>query len=213
MTAPLGLYALALRQADRGGRERLELVDPDGRAIEGARAGDWTSLRPGDQALLDRCAGATLDVGCGPGRLAAALMRRGRPALGVDVCPEAVRQARRRGALAVRGDVFAALPMEGGWSSVLLVDGNIGIGGDPARLLRRCAGLLHRGGAVLAEVDPPGASSWEGAVRLRYGGRVSAPFPWAAVAAHDVGDLAHRAGLRMRTLWTEAGRWFAHLAA
>jgi len=211
VNAPLRLYAQALRQADRGGRERLELVDPDGRAIDRAAPVDWTGLRPGDTGLLDRCAGPTLDVGCGPGRLAAALARRGRPALGVDICPEAVRQARRRGALAVRGDVFAALPMEGGWTSVLLVDGNIGIGGDPARLLRRCAGLVHRGGTVLAEVHPPGANSWEGAVRLRYRGRVSAPFPWAAVAAHDVGELAHRAGLRVRTLWTEAGRWFARL--
>ena len=38
-----------------------------------------------DLRLLDRCAGPTLDLGCGPGRLAAALAGRGVPALGVDV--------------------------------------------------------------------------------------------------------------------------------
>ena len=64
---------------------------------------------------------------------------------------------RRRGGVALRRDVFDPLPGEGRWSHVLLVDGNIGIGGDPGVLLRRCAGLLRRGGTVLVEVDPPGA--------------------------------------------------------
>jgi hypothetical protein len=65
---------------------------------------------------------------------------------------------------------------------------------------------------VLAELHPPGATSSSGPVRLRYAGEVSALFPWAAVAAHDVGELAQRAGLGLRSLWTEEGRWFAQLA-
>jgi hypothetical protein len=44
-------------------------------------------------------------------------------------------------------DVYAApLPGEGRWRRVLLADGNIGIGGDPPRLLRRCRRLAGAAG-------------------------------------------------------------------
>ena len=45
------------------------------------------------------------------------------------------------------------------------LDGNVGIGGDPARLVRRCAALLAAGGHLLVELDGPGRTS--GTVRLR----------------------------------------------
>jgi SAM-dependent methyltransferase len=209
VTAPLALYASALRRAGP-----MDLLDVAGRQVGRLDTADWTGgLRPGDRSMLDRCVGATLDVGCGPGRLAAALHCTGRTTLGVDVCPEAVRQARRRGAPAVRGNVFAPMPGEGSWSSILLADGNLGIGGDPHRLLRRCATLVHRNGTIVAELHPPGARTWSGSVLLRHGGQLSRPFPLAAVAASDAAGLADRAGLRLRTLWTEAGRWFAQLLA
>jgi SAM-dependent methyltransferase len=210
----LGLYGAALRQAAAGGDGRLDLLDPPGRMLGQFDAGDWTGgLRLGDRALLGRCRGATLDIGCGPGRLAAAVMRDGRTALGVDISPEAVRQTRRRGALAWHGDVFDELPREGAWSTVLLADGNIGIGGDPHRLLRRCGELLRPGGVVLAELQPPGTVTWAGTVRLKVDQAVSQPFPWATLAAHEVAEVAHRVSFGVRTLWTEAGRWFAELSS
>lgn len=205
------VYAAALRRAadGRAGWLRIESVD-------GARADHldptlWTrTVRPGDGGLLRRCQGRTLDVGCGPGRLVAAL---GRAALGLDVCPDAVRLARRRGANVLCRSVFDPLPREGRWRWVLLADGNIGIGGDPARLLRRCACLLAPGGGVLVEVTAPGTTTWTGDVVLRDGRRRTPPFPWASVAAADVAALAGTASLRILDTWTEAGRWFAHLAA
>ena len=67
---------------------------------------DWFRDRvPGDDGLLDRCLGPTLDVGCGPGRLTAALLGRGVPCLGIDVSPVAVDIARGRGAAALHRDV------------------------------------------------------------------------------------------------------------
>jgi SAM-dependent methyltransferase len=212
MTAPLAVYGAALRRAAIGEHAGLDLIRVDGIGGNAVDAVDWSGgLRPGDQALLRRCRGATLDIGCGPGRLAAALARVGQEALGVDISAEAVRQTRRRGAAALRGCVFDPLPREGRWRTILLADGNIGIGGDPDRLLARCADLLHRSGAILVEVARPAVASWRCQVVLRDRDRESAAFPWASVNAHDIDELARRCALRVRNLWTEADRWFVDL--
>jgi SAM-dependent methyltransferase len=158
--------------------------------------------------LLARCTGPTLDVGCGPGRLAGALARRGRPALGIDISGAAVRLARQRGAAALRRDVFEALPGTGRWRHVLLADGNIGIGGDPVRLLRRCGGLVAPGGRVHVEVAAPGTAGWSGPAVVRGG---ALEVPWACVPVEDLPALGAAAALRVLDTWTEAGRWFATL--
>ena len=99
-----------------------------------------------DEAVVGMCDGPTIDLGCGPGRLVAHLIRRGVPALGVDLSPAAIGLARRSGAPALRRDVFGPLPGTGRWHTVLLADGNVGLGGDPWRVLRRAAELLRQGG-------------------------------------------------------------------
>src|SRR5689334_4305951 len=97
--APLAVYGAALRRAVAGTATGMGLIGADGECLARLDPSLWVGgLIPGDRRLLDHCAGATLDVGCGPGRLTAELARRGTPALGVDIAPEAVRQARRRGA-------------------------------------------------------------------------------------------------------------------
>jgi SAM-dependent methyltransferase len=213
MTAPLAMYGRALRSAAAGEAPRLELVGLDGAPLADLHPAQWTGgLRPGDAGLLARCHGSTLDVGCGPGRLAAALADGGRRVLGLDVSAEAIRQARRRGVTALCRSVFERIPAEGGWRHVLLADGNIGIGGDPVRLLRRCAGLTDRRGCVLVELSAPGQRSFATHVVLRHRGRDSRAFPWAGVAVSDLFEVADAAALRILDVWMEAGRWFARLS-
>jgi SAM-dependent methyltransferase len=171
----------------------------------------WLRGAPGDGSLLDRCTGPTLDVGAGPGRLTVALAERGVPALAIDITPYAVELARSSGALALQRDVFGYLPGTGRWATVLLADGNIGIGGDPAPLLRRARTLLGPDGQVLAEVGPPGAASWRQPVRLRTPSGPGAWFPWAWTGADQIGALAGAAGLSVTELWDDSGRWFAAL--
>lgn len=170
----------------------------------------WTGpADAADHALLDLCRGATLDIGCGPGRLTQELARRGHRALGVDLVDEAVTQTRRRGADAVVADVFEPLPDEGGWSSVLLADGNVGISGEPHRLLGRVRELLHPGGRAVVEVSAPGTGSTSGWTVIEGAGARSRPFRWAQVAADDVAVVAAAAGLVMHSLHELAGsgRW------
>jgi SAM-dependent methyltransferase len=162
-----------------------------------------------DRLALAFATAPVLDVGCGPGRLLAALGARGRAATGIDVSPVAVRLARRRGH-ALRASVFSAR-LHRGWGSVLLLDGNVGIGGDAERLLARTAALLRPGGDAIVEVDPPGRGAAVAAVRLEGAGAVGPWFDWASVDADAIGALAVGAGLRLMGRWERDGRWFAHL--
>jgi SAM-dependent methyltransferase len=208
----LGVYDAALHRAAAGNNAELVLRSPHGseRTIDAA---SWCRARlPGDSGLLRRCSGPTLDIGCGPGRLIHSLNRWGCPALGIDVSAAAVRIARSRGATVLRRDVFGRLPGDGRWRHLLLADGNIGIGGDPAALLRRCRELLGANGQLHAEISPVGTRSWAGEASIRAVGTLdSATFRWAEVAAEDLAALADLSALRVVETWREAQRWFATL--
>jgi SAM-dependent methyltransferase len=171
----------------------------------------WRHPRPGDETVICRCGGPTLDVGCGPGRIAHAVAAAGVPALGIDISTRAVAEARSRGAAALRRDVFGRIPGVGRWAHVLLLDGNVGIAGDPVALLRRCRDALRIGGTALVEVDRPGTALKRMSLRLVVEGRVSAPFPWTKVGADAVNDLAAVSGLDVADAWTSHGRWFVAL--
>ncbi len=173
---------------------------------------DWTRRADDhDDALLELCDGPTLDVGCGPGRLAERLVQRGHLALGIDVVPEAVTQTLDRGVAAIRRNVFDALPGEGRWRTALLADGNIGIGGDPAALLRRLRELVDPRGRVVTELAPPGAGLTTTRVVLSCDGRHSRPFDWAVVGVDAAPALADRVGLRVTGTRQAGERWYAVL--
>jgi SAM-dependent methyltransferase len=168
---------------------------------------------PLDQRLLDGVQGPVLDVGCGPGRHLRELTARGVYALGVDLSAAAVELARSGGARAVVADIFGDVPGVGAWRTALLLDGNIGIGGDPVRLLTRLRALLAPGGAVLVELDAPGSSTRSTQARLEISGEFSDWFPWARVAACQAAAVATAAGMTIEWEWSCAGRWFARLQA
>ena len=171
--------------------------------------------RPADaveRALLHTVRGPVLDVGCGPGRLVALLCDRGILALGIDAAPLAIRRAHARGAAVIARSVYDLVPGEGEWATVLLVDGNIGIGGDPERLLRRVRALLAPDGRAVVEVEPPGAARRDGVVRLEVATEMVGLFPWSWVGADDIARLSAAAGFSHCSREEIAGRWFARLA-
>ena len=210
VTTAARLYAEGLRALAHGRPHGLTVRDHDGRTAP-LDLDDWHQQeRPGDAGLLARCAGPTLDAGCGPGRLAAALAARGLPVLGIDIIPAAVASVRRRGATALRRSMFSRLPGEGRWAAVLLADGNVGIGGDPSRTLRRAATLTSADGRILVELAAPG-STRRFQLRLEQGDRHSQWLDWAQLGADDAPTAAASARLVVRERWEEHSRWFATL--
>ena len=166
-----------------------------------------------DHTVLTRCRGPVLDVGCGPGRLVSALNQRGVAALGVDVAETAVALTRGQGLPALLRSVFDDLPGEGRWPTVLLLDGNIGIGGDVLRLLERIRSLLRQGGRLIVETDADADADELVLVRFTAGGvPVGEPIDWAHVGAAALRTYARRAGYSVAEEWTSAGRPFAALA-
>ncbi len=173
----------------------LVLRAEDGRVLGGDASRWFDAATPEERALLTRLPGPVLDVGCGPGRLVVALLEQGVPALGVDTAPGAVAMARQQGAPVVARSVFDRLPAEGRWGSAVLADGNIGIGGDPVRLLTRLREVVRPGGTIALEADARASGVRRGRARLERGAEVGAWFPWAILGADALAAVALAAGL------------------
>jgi len=166
-----------------------------------------------ERSLLRSLQGPVLDVGCGPGRLLAAAQRIGLAALGIDTSAEAVGRARGRGARALEQSVFAPVPHSGLWQSVILLDGNIGIGGSITSLLRRCSQLIAPYGTLLAEVEADeDLDVVYSAVLEDENGNQSEPFRWARTGSAGLISRAQRSGWTVTAIERRQGRVFCRLS-
>ena len=132
----------------------------------------------------------------------------GSSALGIDVSRGAVAQSEARGAAVLRRPVESRLPGEGRWGTVLLMDGNLGIGGDPIACCGGAPQLVRPGGLLLVEADPELRRSttatrwsWLPATAAR-----PTPLPWARLGLVALARRAVAAGLLVVDQWESAGR-------
>lgn len=188
---------------------RAILRDETGRALA-APADRWfRAAEPAEERALDAVRGPALDIGCGPGRHVLALSERGIPTLGIDITEGALFHARARGVPVLARCVFDHVPGSGRWRSALLLDGNLGIGGDPVQLLRRVRELLAPNGEILLELEAPGHKMERRRVHFEIDGAVGPSFDWTSVDIDGLADVAAAADLRVHRCWTDDHRWFA----
>src|ERR1700712_1249840 len=176
-------YERALKAADSRVLYLEEIRDDQSTSSSSMDFARWNAAADRvDIALLGSVRGPVLDVGCGPARMvrAAVAMRLG--VLGPGGSSPPLRLGRAAGLPMHEGSIFEPLPDEGQWHTVLLVDGNVGIGGDVSRLLQRCAQLISFDGEVVLELDSDPARDHTYTGRLvDIHGAYSESFPWAEV--------------------------------
>ena len=166
-----------------------------------------------DLSLLSRVTGPVLDIGCGPGRMVRAAMDLGMHAVGIDVSAAALEMASSLGGSFFRGSVFDRIPGEGMWQTTLLVDGNVGIGGDIPNLLARCRELISATGEIVIELnaDRDHEEHYFAEVADSRGNR-SDSFPWAEIGLDRLSLMLGHLGLQLVQFWELDGRAFCRLA-
>jgi SAM-dependent methyltransferase len=143
--------------------------------------------------------GPVLDLGAGAGRASLYLHERGLPVTAVDASPGAVEVCRRRGVGDVRlGDVNDP-PADQPWAGVLLLCGNLGLGGSwegNRRLLARLAGLAAPGAVLVGDsVTPDGPARV--VLRIRYRNLVTPWWPQYNIPAERMAALVEGTGWRL----------------
>lgn len=209
----LDWYGDLYSEAIRAGRGPLFLCRSDGWMLPLEIERWCADADEVDQEVLRRCRGSVLDIGCGPGRFAVALRARRHEVLGIDVSAVAVQRTRDNGAEALCLSVYDRLPGEGSWNTTLLMDGNIGIGGDPTALLRRIADITAPDGLLLVEVANMDVDERVTVHVADSNGGRGDHFAWARLGIEALSRLASDTDWRLDEHWQVDGRGFAALRA
>lgn len=229
-------YGLALLDwLERGVGEEIVERDDGFVATDGGPEAYFHPVRrwfPAERQALRWVRGRVLDVGCGAGRVALELERRGREVVAIDVSPLAVEVSSRRGARDVR-----LLPFErvdhnlGSIDTVVMFGNNFGLFGGPARaarMLHRLRRLTTESGRIVAstvdpyETDDPahlayhernrrrGRMAGQLRLRVRYRERATPWFDYLIVSRDELRELLGGTGWQVRRfLPPEGGRLYA----
>ena len=156
------------------GRDSLHVIERDDGLVEvmGAQGyfrpfAQWWAF---EKTALRLARGRALDVGCGAGRVALHLQKRGLNIVGIDNSALAVRVCRQRGLRNVRCmNLRDISPRLGRFDTVILFGNNFGLFEGRAvarRLLRRLHAMTAPGAMILAESRDPYETA--NPIHLRY---------------------------------------------
>jgi SAM-dependent methyltransferase len=205
-----------------GGEEIVErddgfIIATDGPADYFAPYDQWPRV---EQQAMDFVQGRVLDVGCGAGRGALELQRRGHEVVAIDVSPGAIEVCRQRGVQNARVLGIEAIGHElGTFDTILLLGVNLGLLQNEAQAtdtLRRFATVTTKEGRVVAggrdpyATDDPveldyqrhnreqGRLPGENRLRVRYRNMATPWFEWLTVSKDELGSIATSSGWNLR---------------
>lgn len=206
----------------------LEL-ETDAHLVIPAMAAEWFFQEPGAWHDFERDAltdpalkGPVLDLGAGAGRASVLLESRGLEVTAVDSSPGAVAVCEARGLADVRLGDLRQPPADKNWGAVLMLCGNLGLGGDfdsCRRLLKQLARIVRDDAVLIGDtVDPTvgqtedsdytaymnaqvAAGRYRGRVglRLRYGDEVGEWWEQSNILVADVPRLVRGTGWKVET--------------
>lgn len=223
MTTETDAFGAALRDAYAGAHGELILERDDGWSCPAMPPAAFlmpsdTWAEPERRILRHVTSGPVLDLGCGAGRHALYLQDRGLEVTAVDVSPGAIELCVQRGVRDARVLDLRTPPDDRMWRGILLMCGNLGLGGDWAgsrALLTRLAAVAAPDAVLVGDtVDPtqtddPGHLAYQRAqaaagrhageigLRLRYGETVSPWWRQLNVPADDIARLVAGTGWRL----------------
>lgn len=183
-----------------------------------------------ESAAMRLVRGKVLDVGCGPGRVALHLQKRGFDVVGIDVSPGAIRVAKARGLRKARVMALDDVdPSLGVFDTVVMFGNNFGLFGSRAgtvRRLRRLAHVTSAGARILASSRDPyrtddpihiayhrnnrARGRMGGQLRLRVRHRKSATpwFDYLLVSRTEMEQLAAEGGWRLTRTIGEGDQYY-----
>lgn len=153
---------------------------------------DWWEQRL--LPLVER--GPVLDLGCAAGRAALYFQERGLEVTAVDSSPGAAATAAQRGVLDARVGDLNDPPADRAWGAVLLLCGNLGLGGSwtgNRALLLRLAEIATPGAILIGDsVNPRDAADVR--FRIRYGSMTTPWWPQRNIASLEIKNLIEGTG-------------------
>ena len=166
--------ALADFHFDRPGETLI--VEVDGGAASPAMPPSWffqteDDWHPWEHRALENARGPVLDLGCGAGRASLFLERRGVEVTAIDHSPGAVMVCRDRGIRDVRLADLLDPPTDKRWRTVLLLCGNLGLGGDweeSRRFLIRLADVTADDAVLIGDTVDPTVDQAPDSAYIRY---------------------------------------------
>jgi len=190
---------------------------------------DWSEDH---RRAVERARGRVLDVGCGAGRHALYLQRKGHDVVGIDESPLAIEVCKRRGLADARVFRFTQVgPALGTFDTILMLGNNFGLFGSARRarwLLRRLKRITSPDALIIAEATDPYQTSDPGhlayhernrrrgrmggqlRLRARYAGCATPWFDYLFVTRDELRVLLDGAGWELvETLDTGSPRYIA----
>jgi SAM-dependent methyltransferase len=229
------------KQHDAYGREILDFYEHRGGYEIVERDDGYVDISSGPQAYfteyrdwgphmkraIAHARGRVLDVGCGAGRHALYLQRKGHDVLGIDVSPLAARVARRRGVRNVRlMPVTRVSRRLGRFGTILMFGNNFGLFASEKRarwLLARFDAITEDDGRIIVESADPystenphhlayhrfnrrrGRMPGQLRIRVRYLTYASPWFDYLLVSREEMERLLRRTGWHVSRFYRSGG--------